>query len=357
MRVLCFGSYDPANQRTHVLLRGLELNGVEVRHCNAAPGRLPTTYAELVRRFDPDVDALLVLHPGHHFVPLAKALARRRGIPVVFDALVSLYDTFVSDRRIVRPRSVGALRYALTDRLSCRCATTVVLDTNEHIRYFCETLRVRESKMRRVPVGTDDELFHPMVAPREGSGFRVCFVGTFIPLHGLEHIVRAAKLLEDHREIRFEVIGQGQTFPEITKLARDLGLQNVDFEAPVPFEALPSILARADLCLGIFGSTDKAKRVVPGKAFNAIAMARPLLTGSSPAMAELGFRDRENARLVEMGDPGAIASAILGLQEDEGLRRKIGANGFALFREHFTPQAIGATLKAVLAETIEGRAT
>lgn len=353
MRVLCFGSYDPANQRTRVLLRGLDLNGVEVRHCNVGPGRLPVAYGGLTRRFDPDVDALLVLHPGHHFVPLARALGWRRRIPVVFDALVSLYDTFVSDRKIVERHSAGSLRYALTDRVSCGCATTVVLDTNEHLRYFHETFGIPLSKMRRVPVGTDDEVFHPIAGPPAEPGFDVCFVGTFIPLHGIEHIVRAAKLLEDESGIRFTIIGRGQTFPEMAALARDLGVRNVDFEDPVPFEALPQALSRADVCLGIFGDTDKARRVVPGKAFNALAMAKPLLTGSSPAMEELGFRDRVNARLIEMGSPAALAEAILELREDETLRRSLAANGLALFRERFTPRAIGATLKAVLTEALE----
>ncbi|MEA1905113.1 MAG: hypothetical protein U9M97_04450 [Candidatus Hadarchaeota archaeon] len=49
--------------------------------------------------------------------------------------------------------------------------------------------------------------------------------------------------------------------------------------------------------------------------------------------------------LVETAKPKAIANAILELRVDERLRKRIAKNGYALFREKFTPRVIGATLK------------
>lgn len=356
MKVLFFGSYDPASPRTRVLIKGLLANGVEVRHANVGPRRLPFAYASLVRRFDPDVDAVLVPHPGHHFVPLARALARRQRLPVVFDALVSLYDTFILDRKVAGPRSFGALHYTLIDRLSCACSDVVFLDTDQHVAYFRERYGIPLERLRRVPVGSDDEVFRPRPKTGTAGTFLVGFVGTFIPLHGLEHIVRAAKRLEGTPDVRFAILGRGQTYPEITRLARELDARNVTFLDPRPYEDLPEFLAAADVCLGIFGDTAKAKRVVPTKAFDILAMAKPLLTGASPAMEELGFKDRLNARLVKMGDAEAIADAVLELREDQTLRRHIAEDGYALFRERFTPPVIGATLKSVIEEAIEKRA-
>jgi len=353
MKVLFFGSYDPGSSRTRVLAKGLLQNGVEVRHGAVGPRRLPLAYAALAPRFDPDVDIVLVPHPGHHFVPLARVLAKPRRIPVVFDAFVSLHDTFVLDRKAVGPRSLGALHYEFIDRLSCALSDVVLLDTMQHVRYFHETFGTPVERLRRVPIGSDDEVFRPLPKARAGGTFLVAFAGTFIALHGLEHVIRAAKLLERTEDVRFAILGRGQTYPEITGLAKQLDVKNVSFLEPRPYEAVPEFLAEADLCLGIFGDTAKARRVVPTKAFDVLAMAKPLVTGMSPAMQELGFEDRRNARLVEMGTPAAIADAILELRGDEALRRKIAENGYSLFREAFTPKVIGASLKSILESAVE----
>jgi len=166
-------------------------------------------------------------------------------------------------------------------------------------------------------------------------------------------VARAFATCLDAAGVRFAILGRGQTYPEITGLAKQLDVKNVSFLEPRPYEAVPEFLAEADLCLGIFGDTAKARRVVPTKAFDVLAMAKPLVTGMSPAMQELGFEDRRNARLVEMGNPAAIADAILELRGDEALRRKIAENGYSLFREAFTPKVIGASLKSILESAVE----
>jgi glycosyltransferase involved in cell wall biosynthesis len=73
----------------------------------------------------------------------------------------------------------------------------------------------------------------------ESDPFRVVYFGQYIPLHGVNYIVEAAKLLEEHPEarevllpssaIRFELVGDGQTYPEATSLAERLQVQNVTF--------------------------------------------------------------------------------------------------------------------------------
>ena len=64
--------------------------------------RLALAEARLRRRPKDDFDALIVGYPGH--LDLAAARRVARGRPVVFNPLVSLYDTFVEDRRRFRRR-------------------------------------------------------------------------------------------------------------------------------------------------------------------------------------------------------------------------------------------------------------
>jgi len=69
----------------------------------------------------------------------------------------------------------------------------------------------------------------------------------------------------------------------------------------MPYEDALRRLARADIGLGIFGTSDKSARVVPHKVFQSMALGVPVITRRSPAIAEF-FRDEEHLVLVPAGD-------------------------------------------------------
>lgn len=352
MRVLFFGGYDPASPRPRVLAKGLARNGVEVVHCRTTARRMPFAYLDLSRRFPRGLDAVLVCEPGQHFVPMARWLARTERTPIVFDALFSEYDTYVFDRRTVGRYSLGALRYFGIDKLSCALADRVIVDTDLNARYFHRTFGTPAERLSRVFVGSDDDVFRPGGRPRDNGTFLVTFVGSYIPLQGVDHILRAAKILGSEADVRFLLIGRGQTYPSAVALAARLGLRNVMFQPSVAYEDLPRLLSGSDVSLGIFGDSEKARRVIPTKVFDALAMGKPLITGQSPAATEAGLVDRENAYLVEMSSPAAIAQAIRDARSDDGLRAEIAERGHRLFQDRFTPTIIGAELKRLIGRLV-----
>ena len=123
MRIAFFGSFDPGYPRVRVFREGLESQGIEVRD-------LPSLGAWAAR--GRGIDALLVPAFGHRDVPLARALGRLAGIPVLFDPLVSRWDTQVGDLGRVRRGGFTAARLAWSDRLSLRLSHLVLCDPWEH---------------------------------------------------------------------------------------------------------------------------------------------------------------------------------------------------------------------------------
>ena len=109
-----------------------------------------------------------------------------------------------------------------------------------------------------------------------------------------------------------------------------------------------------DVCLGIFGRTEKASRVIPYKAYEALAMRKPLITGDSKASREL-LVDGVHALLSPMSDPAALAERLLRLRDDPELRRAIAAAGHELFAHKGVSRAMAGSILAALAARWPGK--
>jgi len=349
--VCYFGAYVPDYSRNRVIIKGLRKNGVEVVECQDRSLPLPLRYLRLVKKhavLDYEVMIIGVTY-GQPIIPLAKLISRK---PRVLDLFLGHYETEVIDRGLVNRGSLKAKAYYYLDKYAPRLADLVLCDSNAHINYFCKEFGLKREKFRRVFVGADDEIMYPRRSERNDDDFLVVFYGGSIPLQGAPYIVKAAKLLERQKDIKFELVGAGLMFREVKELSKKLKTNNVAFRGWVGYEKLPEHLAKADVCLGIFGNTEKAMRVIPNKVYDALAMEKPLITMNSPAAREI-LNDGENCVLVPLANPKALAEAILMLKEDKNLRDKIAEEGYRLFKEKLNPKAIGKELKAILTELIE----
>ncbi|MCK4948009.1 MAG: glycosyltransferase family 4 protein [Candidatus Aureabacteria bacterium] len=355
MKICYFGAYNREYARNAVLRKGLQANDVEVVECNLSPQlksyqRYPLLLRQYLRVFR-GCKAVIVAECNQTILPLAYLLAKLTKKPLVFDPFTSLYDTNVFDRRLVKENSLRARYYFWFDKFSMNLADLVLADTNQHLDYFCREFKIKITKLRKVFVGADNDLFFPQPLKRANSRFLVLFWGTYIPLHGIQYIIEAAKILEKESKIRFELVGKGQTWQEMRDLASRIKVDNLIFQDSVPPAVLPSLVAKADLCLGIFGRTKKTEKVIPNKVYQALAAKKPVITADTPAIREI-FVDNEHLKLCRRADPESLASAILELKNNQELRERIAENGYRLAIKKFTPQALGRHLKGLLEEII-----
>ena len=351
MRVLYFGTYERDYPRNAQVISCLRDAGVEVieRHAGVWEQRrhkwslgigsvLRVARAELrlfAHRPHGSFDAVIVGYPGHFDVPAARRIARGR--PLVFNPLVSLWDTVVGDRGRFGQHSAAAGVLRQVDRIAFRKADLVVADTEQHARFFRETFELPRDRVEVCLVGAEDRLFRPGWQPRED--FRVLFVGKLIPLHGLEVILEAARLAP---ELPFRIVGSGQLEPLLESRP-----PNVEWLRWVEYEHLPAELQSAGCALGIFSTNAKTARVIPNKAFQAIACGTPLVTADTPAAREL-LVDGESALLVPPGDAAALAVAVRRLASDPELAKRIGEGGLAAYRAHASEEVLGLRWRSLL---------
>ncbi len=348
MKVCYFGTYERGYPRNSQVISSLRGAGVEVveehvsvweddrRGWGAGPTRalqLAAAELRLLARRARDFDALIVGYPGHFDLPAARRAARGR--PVIFNPLVSLADTLVADRGRFRPGSLAARALETVDRRAFRTADVVVADTEADAHFFAGLAGLGE-----VPVcfvGAEDRLFKPNWLPPDR--FVALFVGKLIPLQGVEMILSAAR---EAPEIDFRLVGSGQL--EGLLSSRPPNVEHVPW---IEYERLPAEIQRAGCSLGIFGTTGKAQRVIPNKAFQAIACAAPLVTADTPAAREL-LVDEESALLVAPGDAKALAHAVRRLAADSELSRRIAAAGRAAYERQASETVLGARWRAII---------
>jgi glycosyltransferase involved in cell wall biosynthesis len=356
LRIAYFGHHDPTYARNRIVSKALTHAGADVTHFADGRSFLRRTPSLLGSAVPGKFDVLFVGFPSHSDMPVAAGLARLRGVPTVFDPLTSLWENTVIDRQTAAPGSARALRSRLYDRVACRLADLVLLDTQAHIDFFCDEFRLPLSKFRRVWVGADEEIMKPREPPPEQDGFVVFFYGSFLPFQGVEYIVRAAHLLERRgHHVRFVLCGEGLTRERARRLGEQLGVQNVEFIPRRPVETLARLMGRSHVCLGVFGTNAKALRVIPNKVFDALACRRAVITCDTPAIREV-LTDRDDIWLCPAGDEEGLADAIETLREDRRNRERVAERGYELFQRRFSTRALAPEIAMIVREALEQEA-
>jgi len=343
LRVLYFGTYERDYPRNAQVISCLRRAGVNVTERHEAvwegrreswragareAARLAVAEARLLRRPREHFDVVVVGYPGH--LDLTAARWAANGAPVVFNPLVSLADTLVADRGRFRPGSPAARVLAAIDRHALRAADLVVCDTRSHADHLARLGGLDPARVAVCFVGAEERVFRPGWSPQER--FTCLFVGKLIPLHGLETILAAARLAP---EIRFRVVGSGQLEPILAAAPA-----NVEHVPWVEYERLPDELHRAGCALGVFGTSAKADRVIPNKAFQSLACATPLVTADTAGAREL-LADSVSALLVPPGDPAALVDAVRRLAADSALAQRLSEGGLATYRKHASEDVLG----------------
>jgi glycosyltransferase involved in cell wall biosynthesis len=289
-------------------------------------------------------DLVVFLYPGHLDACVLGPIARLRRIPSVLDVFISLYDTVVLDRNLHGTRSPVALVARTLDTLACWSVARVVVDTPEHGDFFVRLTRRARRRFAVLWVGADESLY--VTAPDPGDDAPILWYLTYIPLHGFETVAGAAALLAgDGHRLRF--VGDGQERPAAEARIRELGVHNVEFVDAVPEATLAGEIAHASICLGVFGTSDKASRVVPNKVFQCAAAGRAVITAATPAV-ETAFGDA--LVTVPVGDASALAAAIRRLRGPD--RRAAADRAHAKFTERFSDAALARDLERALTEVV-----
>jgi colanic acid biosynthesis glycosyl transferase WcaI len=351
--ILCALPHYPSGQveekyRGHFIMREVR-DGVDVtrvwvpsvnrarlgqRLCSVIVYQLLAAAVGLGRRFD----VLLTVNPAFELALPILFLGILRRKPFLF-SVWDIYPDVGVKLGIFRWRPIIKAVDGMENLCYRHAACIQVLSTGH--RASLEARGVPRSKLAVVGPWVDTEFIRPSSRKNEFStqhnldhSFVVMYAGNFGLTHGLELLMETASFMAVEQSIRFVLVGDGAARAELEETSQKEGLTNVQFIASQPRERAPLFLAAADISLVMlrrgFGMDS-----VPSKCYSILASGRPMIAVVDRGCDTWKLVERAACGLcVEPGDPGALASAILKLYRDKGLRDQLGANGRAYALKH-----------------------
>jgi glycosyltransferase involved in cell wall biosynthesis len=358
-----------------MMIAGLRLNGVDVVECHytlwhgiddrvrVASGewlkpafwwRFTRAYWLLIKQYTQlkDYDVLITGYPGQFDVLLARILTWLKHKPLVWDVFMSIYLISL-ERGLDKTSGFTTSLLRIFEGMALKLPNLLILDTKDYVEWFIRNYGIKPERFRLVPTGADDRIFFPIAGQQETDGkFIVLYAGSFIPNHGVLHIVEAARLLQSQAEIQFNLIGQGPDLEKAQEYVKQNKLRNVEFTEWMEKDQLKQRMAQADVCLGAFGTTPQSLMTVQNKIYETMAMGRPLISGDSPAIRE-AFTHGQHIFLCKRADGQSLADAIIILWKNPELRQKIAQNGYILFQGKYNLLSNGKRFYSYLNELVQ----
>jgi len=298
-----------------------------------AIGILPKC-AWMAREMQQDGISHIHAHFANHPAVAAFAVHRLTGIPYSFTAHGS--DLHV-DRRML-PEKVEAASFVVA---ISRYNKSMIVD---------ECLGRYADKVHVVHCGVDPEWFGQRRTPPGRSGFDIVCVGSFEPIKGHRHLIRACELLM-LRGVDFtcHLIGDGPLRAEIEKQIDAAGLRDaVILHGAKTRAEVARIVSRSDAAVLASAPTRKGKREgIPVALMEAMSAGLPVVATRTGGISEL-VQDGHNGFLVTPAEPDALAAALERLAADTDLRARLGHAGRETILREFDQQRCAAELVGLI---------
>lgn len=237
--------------------------------------------------------------------------------------------TFVLEIRDLQPESsvdFGNLNRSIFTRMLQRYMNYIyskadrIVGVTDGISNYLQNIIEDKSKVFTIKSGVGQEFIDATangIRTRFGwkDKFLVMYSGTMGWAHSLETIIESARQLNDHQDIQFAFIGDGQKRTVLEGMVRDYGLKNVEFVGGQPLDIIPEFLQASDVLVHNMKDVPVAKGNLPSKLFEYMASGKPILYGASDGGEAVDELDEAGGALVfNTEDSDRLSKLILDLK-------------------------------------------
>jgi len=272
---------------------------------------------------------------------------RRWRPKLIADAYISVWDSMVRDRGMMASERLSSRLLKRFEGRALRAADAVLVDTVANRGWMIEAFGLDPNAVHAIPLAIDDAPLLDIPPRQASSPLRVIFIGTFVPLHGADVLTEVARKAKQHAS-RFTLhfIGDGQNAAPLEQLLAEDSPAFTWERAWLSHMQIVERLAQCDVCLGVFGGSEKAARVLPFKLYLALAAGRCTLTQRHFSLPE-SVPDPP-METVE-ANPDHVIAHLLALADDPARVDRSGADARAFYLATLGEQATVRFWKQLLA--------
>ncbi|WFN37398.1 glycosyltransferase family 4 protein [Methanomicrobium antiquum] len=253
-------------------------------------------------------------------------LAKKYEVPVVFRSIDNLHG-------LVKSKTLSKFTFYFEKYVykNVDCIIALTPKLADYVINF----GAKKEKVKLLLFGTDTKKFHPSIDVSElknamhiGSSDRIIiFIGTFFDFSGLDLYVRKfSQVVKEIPEAKLILVGGGPLFERVKLLINELNLTEcILLTGFQQFELMPEFINLADLCINPFQINDTTRDIIPGKVYQYLACAKPVLATPLQGMKEL--LPNENYGII-YSDIDDFAKNTIKILKDESALKKIGIAGF-----------------------------
>jgi glycosyltransferase involved in cell wall biosynthesis len=228
--------------------------------------------------------------------------------------------SIISSIRVAEPRRWQLTLERVTQHLADR-----MLVNSESLRTYAIKSGIDADRLQVIPNYVNVDRFKRIPRGEGGDTRTVLFVGRLVRQKAVDVLLHAAALVE-RKDIHFRIVGDGEDRASLEALARSLQLQEVSF--PGRSDRVAELLREADLFV-----LPSRWEGLPNVVLEAMAARCPVVGTDVTGTRDL-IVDGENGLLVPADDAAALAGAIMRALDDESLRKRLVAAGFATAQEY-----------------------
>lgn len=189
----------------------------------------------------------------------------------------------------------------------------------------------------------------PDPARRRGKRSLVAYLGVMGPQDGVDYLLRTAAALQKRgrNDIAYTLIGSGDSYDDLVRLADELGLgQDVLFTGRIPDDEVEAILSSADVCVGPDPKNPLNDVSTMNKIIEYMALGKPVAAFD---LRETRCSAGDGALYAVPNEVEDLADKIAILLDDPALRQKMGEYN----RERFRASLAWEYSKSVLVDAYD----
>lgn len=340
MDINYYSSSRFSNSVNAVYIKALRVNGYDVNELYI--GDNFKEYRRMIRDMakNKSADFIFIGYDSPKLVVIARIFTRKK---IIYNALCSVYERLIVSRKLAPKFSLKSFYYWLLDFFAVKSANLVMLETNSQIDYFKKLFLAPDKKLFRAWTGADEDKFYYDPAIKKNDIFTVVFRGALMPEAGAEHVVRAAKILENY-PVQFIMASNGIELNKIKNLIDELRPKNLELITDfLPDEDLRVLMQKSHLSLGQLSNHKRLKRTIPHKAYESLALKLPYLTAANKGVLEI-LVPNETCLVCKPGDEKSLAETILWAKDHPDELNEIAENSFRLYQNQLRPRILANKL-------------